>query len=163
MLLHRTDKGHRELQRGVRTLAQRYRSVLLIAQGKPLAQLRPMFGGDGERLALELVRDGYLATSTPAVAAADRPAAPAAAAGPPRSLAGTRMYLFDLCERLFARRDPELAERFRGLLRAARTRASMLAAGDELLLEIGRTAGADRAEAVSARIAQLLPDDDSAA
>ncbi len=39
----------------------------------------------------------------------------------------------------------------------------MLAAGDELLLEIGRTAGADRAEAVSARIALLLPDDDSTA
>ena len=40
------------------------------------------------------------------------------------------MYLFDICERLFARRDPAMAQHFHSALRSARDRDSMLDVGE---------------------------------
>lgn len=74
-----------------------------------------------------------------------------------RSLATTRMFLFDICERMFARRSPQLAERFREALRNARDREAMLAAGRAMLEEIESVAGPERADSISERIAMLLP------
>ena len=74
-----------------------------------------------------------------------------------RSLATTRMFLFDICERMFARRDPALADRFREALRQARDREGMLAAGREMIAEIEQVAGHERADSISERIAMLLP------
>jgi hypothetical protein len=56
-----------------------------------------------------------------------------------RSLATTRMFLFDICERMFARRDPVMAERFREALRNAKDRETMLAASREMLEEIEKS------------------------
>ncbi len=80
-----------------------------------------------------------------------------------RSLATTRMFLFDLGERMFTRRDPVLAEQFRENLRNAKDRQSMLTAGREMLAEIERIAGYERADAISERIAMLLPEEDLSA
>jgi len=66
------------------------------------------------------------------------------------------MYLFDVCERTFAR-VPVVAERFRELLRNARDRDSMLVVADEMLIEIETRAGSDRAGNVRMRIHELLP------
>ena len=74
-----------------------------------------------------------------------------------RSLATTRMFLFDICERMFARRDPALAERLREALRSARDRETMLHAAREMIAEIERVAGHERADSISERIAMLLP------
>jgi hypothetical protein len=74
-----------------------------------------------------------------------------------RSLATTRMFLFDICERMFARRDPALAERFRESLRQARDREGMLAAGRDMIAEIEKVAGHERADSISERVAMLLP------
>jgi hypothetical protein len=74
-----------------------------------------------------------------------------------RSLAATRMYLFDMSERIFSRKDPALSDRLRSNLREARDRESMLAASTELLEVIERLAGEERAALVRDRIAQLLP------
>jgi hypothetical protein len=61
MLLQTTDKARDELGPGVRELGLRERSVLLLADGrKSLADLGPLFAGEGERIALDLVRRGYL-------------------------------------------------------------------------------------------------------
>ena len=191
MQLVRTEKARQELIPGVRTLSQKERSVLLLADGrKSLPDLRGLFDGEAERIALELIQRGYLqigrpdqtarpaAPATPAKAASSEttqplrvsPAvpdpAPAVAADSfegKRSLATTRMFLFDLCERMFARRDPALAERYRGLLRAAKDRASMLAASRDMLEEIERVAGHERADSISERIAMLLPPEELAA
>ena len=76
---------------------------------------------------------------------------------PLRSLAGTRMYLFDICERMFARRNPQLAEQYHAALRDARDRWSMLDVGEAMLEEVGYLAGAERADAIRERMAQLLP------
>ncbi len=106
MLLHRTEKARRELSPGVRTLSLRERSLLLLADGKPLADLQAMYHGIGAQMVEQLVREGYLthlATTRAADTAAPAPETPPEPTEALRSLAGTRMYLFDLCERLFAR------------------------------------------------------------
>ena len=88
------------------------------------------------------------------------PAAPGNAADPfdgKRSLATTRMFLFDICERMFARKAPELALHFRDALREARERESMLEIAREIVAKVEQVAGAERADGLSERIARLLP------
>lgn len=184
MQLHKTDRARDELKPGVRTLGQRERTLLLLADGSRTAQdFRPLFGGDGEQIAQRLLHEGFLQThpahrpegaaSSPPAAApqpvsalvqADRPEPTLQAASAAtdqfegkRSLATTRMFLFDICERMFARRDPALAERFREALRQAKDRETMLAASREMMEEIEKIAGHARADSISERIAMLLP------
>ena len=79
-----------------------------------------------------------------------------------RSLATTRMFLFDICERMFAQRNPEMAEGFREALRNAKDRETMLAASRQMLEEIEKIAGHERVDSISERIAMLLPADSPA-
>jgi hypothetical protein len=61
MQLHKTDRARAELKPGVRTLGQRERTLLLMADGSKSAQdFRPLFDGDGEAIALRLLREGFL-------------------------------------------------------------------------------------------------------
>jgi len=155
MKLLKTDKARAELQPGQRSLGQRERCLLLLADGhKTLHELGAYMGEDGPRLVLQLLQAGYLVQ--------DGPTPVAAVAADPfdgkRSLATTRMFLFDLRERMFARRAPALAAALRDALRNARDRASMLEVCREMLDEITHTAGAERADAIRERIALLLPD-----
>lgn len=171
MFLIKTDKARQELQPGARRmLGQRERALLLMADGqRSVTDFGQLFGGRDEagRVALHLVQEGYLHRSQPAAPPVQ--AAPAPEASPPeppvaadifdgkRSLATTRMFLFDLCERMFVRRDPVLAGQFRELLREARDRDSMLTVAAEMLGEIEKIAGAERAESIRERIDKLLP------
>jgi hypothetical protein len=179
MLFRKTDKGRHELQPGVRTLGVRERRLLLLADGRrTLAELRPAFGADCEEIALRLVQQHYLEplaqTSAPAeLTSAPVPLAAASAPAPlptrapetgasdsfegKRSLATTRMFLFDICERMFARRSPDLAESLREALRHARDRDTMLIAARLMISEIEQVAGYERADSISERIAMLLP------
>lgn len=179
MLLQKTDKARSELRPGVRTLGLRERSLLLLCDGrKSLMDLRPMFDGEGEQIVLQLVSSGYLepvgrqaafkpqatgnfeisTTAFQAVVVQPAPAPTSADAFEgKRSLATTRMFLFDICERMFARRDPAQAERFREALRSARDRETMLHAAREMISEIESVAGHERADSISERIAMLLP------
>ena len=77
--------------------------------------------------------------------------------GGKRSLATTRMFLFDICERMFARRAPEQAQAFREAFRNARDRESMLAVARDMMEAIEQVAGPERADSISQRIAMLLP------
>lgn len=180
MLLQKTDKARLELSPGVRTLSLRERSLLLLADGKSLSDLQAMYNGIGAQIVDNLMRQGYLTgpavlPDAPAPAAPAPAALPNAAPAPPqaplaasqpqdpsdalRSLAGTRMYLFDICERMFARRDPALARQFHEALRGARDRASMLDVGEALLEEVAQMAGPERARTIRDRMEQLLPRD----
>ncbi|QYY24720.1 hypothetical protein [Diaphorobacter sp. MNS-0] len=192
-MLQKTDKARQELSPGVRTLSLRERSLLLMADGRPIESLQAMYNGMGAQIVQGLIHQGYLAFSTahapaPAVASAPITApAPAPAPAPAtahaltsgaehvsqsdestsaadipapsatRSLAGTRMYLFDINERMFARRNADLAREFHEALRNARDRDSMLEVGEALLDEITNLAGHDRAASVRERLVQLLP------
>lgn len=160
MLLQKTEKARLELLPGVRTLSLRERSLLLLADGKPLSDLQAMYNGIGAQIVDNLMRQGYLASPAPAPASTPTQRAEQAASPPGeslRSLAGARMYLFDTCERLFARRDPVLAQQFREALRAAKDRTSMLDVGDAMFEEVALAAGADRAASLRERFEELLP------
>lgn len=183
MRLQKTDLAKNELRPGVRTLGQRERSLLLLADGLSTASyLSSLFQGEGERLVLQLVKTGYL-SEVPSIepkssknggsgltsrhekgpTPATRPASTASVPisvdqfDGKRSLATTRMFLFDICERMFSRRSPDQAEFFRASLRDSRDRVSMLAAGQDMLLEIEKVAGYERADSIRERIAMLLP------
>lgn len=195
MRLQKTDKGKAELQPGVRTLGQRQRTLLLMADGrKTMADFSALFNGEGSTIAIQLIDEGYLvgeklAAKTierslaqarssseavtdrqakpvePRAPTQDVPTQPAPMSAPQsadqfegkRSLATARMFLFDLVERMFTRRAPEMAEKFREALRNARDRESMLTAAREMIAEIEAIAGHERADSISERIAMLLP------
>lgn len=188
MLLLKTDKARQELAPGMRTLSLRERSLLLLAEGKPQAELQAMYNGGGAQIVEHLLNQGYLApmvptapaaaftkhpNTPPSPASAPKAAPTAATASQPtdkpsepsdalRSLAGARMYLFDICERLFARRDPAMAQHFHSALRSARDRDSMLDVGEALLEEVAQLGGVERAQTIRERMTQLLPREASA-
>ena len=74
-----------------------------------------------------------------------------------RSLATTRMFLFDIVERMFVRKMPELANHYRDQLRAAKDRTSMLAIASDIIINVEEIAGPDRADGLSERLAMMLP------
>ena len=172
----KTDKARDELQGGQRTLTQRERALLLMADGRrSLTDFSPMFANrtEAEQAIQALVLKGYLqdaqAVAAAKVQAAATPPTPVPAADPirlttsadgfdgKRSLATTRMFLFDICERMFVRRDPKFALQMRDALREARDREAMLTIAALMLSEIEKTAGAERAESLRERIERLLP------
>lgn len=180
MLLLKTDKARLELSPGVRTLSLRERSLLLLAEGRPAQELEALYHGAGKDIVGRLLADGYLAPAGeiadapmpgdmpqatvligPAAVTAAQPAAtvetPPAPSNALRSLAGARMYLFDICERMFARRNPTLSHHFLEALRGARDRDSMLDVSAAILEEIELLAGPERAATVRQRMEQLLP------
>ena len=166
MLLQKTEKARLELSPGVRTLSLRERSLLLLVDGKPLSDLQAMYNGIGAQIVDNLMRQGYLSGpaelppngASAAAEPEDKPTIQRPGPGETlRSLAGARMYLFDVCERLFAGRDPTLAVQLREALRAARDPASMLDVGEAMFEEIALTAGAERAASVRDKFEQLLP------
>lgn len=178
----KTDKARDELQGGQRTLSQRERALLLMADGRrSLTDFSPLFTNrsEAEQAIHALVQRGYLedpqaaamaaAQATAQAAAVAQQPAPLAAAEPirlatstdtfdgKRSLATTRMFLFDICERMFVRRDPKFALQMRDALREARDREAMLTIAALMLSEIEKTAGPERAESLRERIDRLLP------
>lgn len=193
----KTDKARDELQGGQRTLSQRERALLLMADGRrSLTDFSPLFPNrdDAAQAVQALMQRGYLQDPQAAAAAAARAVAESAAlaaaaaqsaaaaraeaaaqavvvpeeepARPTnsadtfdgkRSLATTRMFLFDICERMFVRRDPRFATQMRDALREARDREAMLTIAALMLSEIEKTAGPERAESLRERIDRLLP------
>ncbi|WP_417283367.1 hypothetical protein [Comamonas sp.] len=167
MLLQKTAKALEELQPGTRMLPQRARSVLLMAGGKSLVELQQMLGLEHAQLARQLMSEGYLQlqSGTPqpntGIQTTNPAPSPAAPALPPvaaaaMSMAGTRMYLFDLCERLFANRQEALAQRLRQQLRAARDIVSLREAGLAMLDAVQEHAGEERASALREQLSALL-------
>ena len=165
-MLNKTEKGRAELQPGQRSLAQRERAVLLMADGrKPDADLFAVFGDQGRALVADLLARGYLVDETPTPAApasappiGQRPAVSADAFSGPRSMASARMFLFDLSERMFAPRDKALAQHYRDALREARDLPAMLAVSRDMTTDVERLAGSERADGIRERLARLLPE-----
>ena len=154
----KTDKARDELHGGRRTLSQRERALLLMADGRrTLSDFSPLFSNRDEAAqAIEaLVQRGYL-QGRPVEVIEAVPVAADIFDGKP-SLATTRMFLFDLCERMFVRRDPALAQQIRDALREARDRESMLAIAALMLAEVEKSAGPERAASLRERIDRLLP------
>lgn len=163
MLLYKTTKAHQELTPGARSLNLRQRSVLLLAEGTPYIQLAQMYHGQGEALVGQLLESGYLeCRSMDAIPTSAAPATLAPAAPPPApaamTLAGTRMYLFDMVERLFANRQQTVADQLRQALREARDAQALRSVCDALLNAVAQHAGAQRATQLSQQLVHLVPD-----
>ena len=176
MILLKTAKALEELQPGSRQLPQRARSILLMAGGKRMDEIQSLLGADHAALAQDLVDQGYLqliaasGVQTPVVAPAmmpslapalpapvtPAPAKSAPAQTPSINMAGTRMYLFDMCERLFANRHHSLAQDLREQLRQARDLQALRGASLRLLSAVQEHAGEDRAQSLRERLAGLL-------
>lgn len=175
MQLHKSEKARTELGAKVRLLGIRERAALLLADGhKTRTEVQRLLQDDGSLLE-KLIADGYLlapksgaAVLAPAANEATTPASqPSPAPATPRSscdnfdgkrsLATTRMFLFDLCERMFANKTPALAAQFRNQLREAGDRESMLVIARAMILQVEEIAGPERADGLSERIAMLLP------
>ena len=176
MILLKTAKALEELQPGSRQLPQRARSILLMAGGKRMDEIQSLLGADHAALAQDLVDQGYLqliaasGVQTPVVAPAmvpslaparPAPVTPAHAKSAPAqtssiNMAGTRMYLFDMCERLFANRHHSLAQDLREQLRQARDLQALRGASLRLLSAVQEHAGEDRAQSLRERLAGLL-------
>lgn len=169
MIFQKTEKARVELRPGVRTLSQRERTFLLLVDGKrSFADLSGIFAEDADSLVAKLTAAGYLTApkaEKPSYVKPSGATAKARAGSDPfdgkRSLTTVRMFLFDMCERMFVRKDPVQAEFFREALRSARDRASMLAAGRLMIDEIEKIAGPERADSIRERIAMMLPDETS--
>jgi hypothetical protein len=161
----KTDKARDELRGGRRTLTQRERALLLMADGRrSLSDFVPLFAsrGDAEQALQALAHRGYLQFPVPPAALAAPVAAPAPGNAADtfdgkRSLATTRMFLFDICERMFVRRDPQFALQMREALREARDREAMLDIAALMLAEVEQAAGAERAASLRERIDRVLP------
>lgn len=179
MPLQKTEKAKLELASKERVLNLRERSALFLADGrKTRDEMQALLQDDGSILK-KLVADGYLLSAEASVApvaavAHETPARQAVPTRPAplpeeapkpssdnfegkRSLATTRMFLFDICERMFVRKMPALAAHYRDQLREARDRASMMAIAQDIILNVEEIAGPDRADGLSERIAMLLP------
>lgn len=161
MFLQRTPKALEELAPGQRHLNQRQRSVLLLAERLHLQELQALFEGQGSQLVQELLAQGYL--QSPSTVQAPRSATTSAASPTPVSLAGARMHLFDLCERMFANRMPSTAEQLRQMLRQARDLPSMLTVRDAFLEAMALHAGSERAEVMRRQLQAMLPNDTTTA
>ncbi len=164
MLLYKTPKAHQELAPGSRSLNLRERSLLLLAEGTPYAQLAQMYHGQGEALVAQLLQAGYLAArhaemAPASLAPAPVPATPVPATpAPAMTLAGTRMYLFDMVERLFANRQRAMASQLRQALREARDVQALRSVCDTLLHAVAEHAGAERATQLSQQLLHIVPD-----
>ena len=176
-MLRKTEKGRLELRPGNRTLGQRERAILLLADGQQSEpQMAGLFTGDGRQLIDVLLERGYLERQgsgqagkghakeiqhMPKSVLEPDPASTVGGHGDAftgtRSLATARMFLFDLSERMFAPRDKALAARYRSALREARDAVAMLAVGREMIVDVEALAGSERADGISERLAKLLP------
>lgn len=179
MHLQKTEKAKLELASKDRVLNLRERSALFLADGrKTQSEMQALLQDDGSILK-KLIAGGYLlpaeaslafaapvASKAPAQGAAPTQPAPLAEEAPKpssdnfegkRSLATTRMFLFDICERMFVRKMPALAEHYRDQLREARSREAMMTIARDIILNVEEIAGPDRADGLSERIAMLLP------
>ena len=66
-MLIKTDKGRQELRPGNRTLGQRERALLLVADGQQSeSRLAELFDGEGRRVIDTLLAQGFLARRAPA-------------------------------------------------------------------------------------------------
>lgn len=183
-VLRKTSAGRREQQQRSQALSARQRHVLILCDGqRAIGELCALMGQEVQELARELLAAGYVErvglanapelveaplkrTSNASVQAssASEPSpssvaasqlAQAVAPPPRRSIALSRMYMFDMLERLLgAQSGPARAH-----LRAADQPEAVLAALQECLALITEIAGSVQADKVRQQLCDMLPED----
>ena len=161
-------QSRQELAPGMRTLSLRERSLLLLAEGKPLAELQAMYSGGGAEIVEHLLSQGTCRCPHPRC----RTLCPPTRHTSPqrcgkrqsRRLSPVTTAIAGGCAHVPVRhlRTPVCPPRpgtgaaFSQRPARSRDRDSMLHVG-ESLLEVTQLAGAERAETIRERMKQLLP------
>lgn len=167
-VLRKTALGRSEQQQRSSALSARQRHVLILCDGRrPLGELCGLMGEEALALAQALMASGHVEKVVAAVAGRSAAAVvvpsavPAAqlaqAVAPPskRSIALSRMYMFDIVERLLgAQSGPARAH-----LRAADHPEALLQALHDCLRLIAEVAGSAQAEKVRVQLCTMLPED----
>ena len=151
MSLQKTAKAIRELAPGQRSLSQRERNLLLLADGKTAHELTHLLGEDCGGLIEQLLVDEYLVS-------AQQDSRTTEVIRPRRSLASSRMFLFDVCERMFANRHEELAQTMRQKLREAKDTTALRHVCLEILHAVENITGPKRVAAIAPHLRELLTD-----
>ncbi len=183
-VLRKTSTGRREQQQRSQALSARQRHVLILCDGRrAIGELCALMGQEAQQLAQELLAAGLvermgLANASepeeaplkpPSKTSAQGSAAPeqtpssvaasqlAQAVAPPprRSIALSRMYMFDMLERLLGGQSGPA----RAHLRAADQPEALLAALQECLALIAEIAGPVQADKVRRQLCDMLPED----
>ncbi len=167
-ILRKTAAGRSEQQQRSQMLGARQRHILILCDGRrALRELCGLMGASTVQLAQELHAAGLvevvpLQGAVPARATAPLPAAvPAsqlvqAVAPPPRrSIALSRMYMFDVVERVLGPQSAPARARLRG----ADQPETLLPALQDCLSLIEELAGSAQADKVRDQLRTMLPED----
>ena len=183
-VLRKTSTGRREQQQRSQALSARQRHVLILCDGqRAIGELCALMGQEAQQLARELLAAGFVervglanapepvevplkrtSKTSARASSASEPSpssvsasqlAQAVAPPPRRSIALSRMYMFDMLERLLgAQSGPARAH-----LRAADRPEAVLAALQECLALIAEIAGSVQADKVRQQLCDMLPED----
>ena len=167
-ILRKTAAGRGEQQQRSQTLGARQRHVLILCDGRrALGELCALMGTASLQLAQELLAAGLVevidpvsgvGTSTAPLAPSAVPAAQLArAVAPPprRSVALSRMYMFDMVERVLGAQSGPARAR----LRAADQPEDLLPAFEDCLGLIAELAGQAQADKVRGQLCAMLPEE----
>lgn len=165
MKIIKTEKGRTELQSQNRQLNQAQRMMVILANGQTnIETLEQMYEGKGKLFLQDLIDQGYLtfppaqvfepALAEPEEFESSQIMADRFANG--MNQAGAKMYLLDLSERLFAKRDPALSKELRQKIAPCKELIDLLDAAQELLMHIQIVAGIERAQTIQNKLELLL-------
>ena len=165
MKLIKSEKGRAELQSQNRLLNQAQRMMVILANGQTsLTTLEQMYDGKGKFFLQDLLDMGYLEFQIqPSHSHSTRPCADFQVSEimadqfiSGMNQAGAKMYLLDLSERLFAKRDPALSKELRQKIAPCKELIDLLEAAQELLMHIQIVAGIERAQTIQNKLELLL-------
>ncbi|MDD4886847.1 MAG: hypothetical protein PHO64_07980 [Thiomonas sp.] len=167
-VLCKTSAGRREQQQRSHALGAKQRHVLILCDGRrTLGELCALMGDSVFACAQELLASGHVerirmqdahTSEAPALIPSAVPATQLAqAVAPParRSIALSRMYMFDMIERLLGHHSGPA----RAHLRAADQPDALLLALQDCLPLIAEVAGSAQADKVRAQLCTMLPED----
>lgn len=156
----KTDLARQTLQAHTGSLGMRERRALILCDGRrDLDELRALLGQDAPDLIHRLLRDGYLAVSTPAPAPAPPPPSASPAGHAPqsrRSLVAAKVYLTGMLE---LQRD-EGARAHRARLQARQDDDALLENLADALRFLEQRVAATLAGRIRERLLEALPEQD---
>jgi hypothetical protein len=165
MKMIKTEKGRAELQSQNRQLNQAQRMMVILANGQTrLSTLEQMYDGKGKLFLQDLLDQGYLTLLPEQVlepALAEQEDFESSQIMVDRfangmNQAGAKMYLLDLCERLFAQRNKALCLELRQKIAPCKELIHLLEVAQELLMHIQMVAGIERAQTIQNKLEILL-------
>lgn len=166
-VLRKTVAGRNELQQRSQTMGGRLRHILILCDGRrELSELCALMGDEALQLAQPLLAAGLVERVRHGAAAdGDQEQAPSAvsaaelaqAVAPPprRSIALSRMYMFDMVERILGAQSGPARARLRG----ADQPESLLPALLDCLGLIAELAGQAQADKVRRQLCTMLPEE----